>query len=243
MNYYFIKHIFLLLAIILVAESADAQLNAGAYLDAGKINISDNAVVKTALVADYQLGKVSIATGGQFELSGPSPNVFTGFYLQGGYEVSIKNFPFDVEGLFLLNPYSDIIHEWNLGVLLNAEQPHFTYRLGTNFRKYYITGDAQDEYEIEEGNSLYEKWNLIYLLGYTLKPRGHHWNVGITATNIDYFLINQETNPMIYLRGSYAISDPISVYLETWYKSAGTFNISSNTFGYFFRTGVIWTLK
>jgi len=226
MNTYFIKYILIFLPAFMLVASANAQLNAGAYLDAGKINTYDGAVVKTALLADYQIGKVSMATGGQFDLAGTSPNVFTGFYFQGAYEFAIKKFPLDVQGLFLLNPYSDIIHEWNI-----------------NFRKYYITGKAQDEYEIEENNSVFEKWNLMYLLGYMLKPRDHHWNVGVTVTNVDYFLINQETNPMINLRGSCAISDPFSIYLETWYKSAGTFNISANTFGYFFRTGVIWKLK
>jgi len=243
MNTNFVKYILFFLPALVLGASANAQLNAGAFLDAGKINISDGAVVKTAVLADYKIGKVTLAAGGQLELQGPSPNAFTGFYFMGGYNVPVHKFPFDVQGLFLLNPYSDIINEWNLGLLLNAEKPHFTYKLGTNFRKYYITKRAQDEYQIEGENSLYEKWNLMYLLGYTLKPRDHQWNVGVTVTNIDYFLINQETNPMVYLRGSYAISDPFSVYLETWYKSSGTFNISANTFGYFLRTGIIWNLK
>ena len=232
-----------ILFILLLTFRANGQIQISTYLDAGRINVSEEGVVKTAVLADYHIGKIALYTGGQLEFQGPSPNEFTGFYLKGGYEVSAKKFPFDVQGLFLLNPYSDIIHEWSLGLLLNAEQPHFTYKLGTNFRKYYITNKAKNEYDIGDNSSLFEKWNVMYLLGYRLKPRDHHWNAGITVTNIDYFLINQETNPMIYLRGSYAISDPFSVYLETWYKSAGTFNIGANTFGYFFRAGVIWSLK
>jgi hypothetical protein len=224
-------------------SNALAQVHLSTYIDAGKINISEWGVVKTALMADYRVKKLTISTGGQLELAGPSPNAFTGFYLKGGYGFAIKNFPFDVQGIFLLNPYSEIIHEWNLGLQANVEKPHFTWKLGTGFRKYYITDQAREDYDIEESSSLYEKWNLLYEITYTLKPRDHIWNAGISITNLDYFLINQETNPMIYIRGSWNFSTPFTLYAEAWYKSAGTFNISANSFGYFFRTGLIWKLS
>lgn len=243
MNAGILKFPSVILFMLFAVFQANGQIKVSTYLDAGKINTYESAITSTALLADWQIGKVKFATGGQFELAGPSPNTFIGFYFQGGYGLAIKNFPFDIQGRFLLNPYSELIHEWNIGLLANVEKPHFTLKLGTGFRKYYITADAQAEYEIDDATSLYEKWNLLYEATWLLKPRANEWNVGASVTNLDYFLISQETNPMINIRGSWNISEPFTLYAEAWYKSAGTFNISANTFGYFFRTGLIWNVK
>jgi len=35
----------------------------------------------------------------------------------------------------------------------------------------------------------------------------------------------------------------LTVFLDSWYKKAGVFNISANSFGYSFRTGVTWEIK
>jgi len=80
----------------------------------------------------------------------------------------------------------------------------------------------------------------MYLIGYNLKPIDHDWNVGITITNVDHFIINQETNPVFYLHGKYQVSKPLTLFGEWWYKSAEAFNISVNHFGFFFRTGLVW---
>ncbi len=243
MHTYSLKYLLIFITVLLLRSYAVAQVHLSTYIDGGKINISDEGLMKTSFLATYRMNKLSISSGGQLELTGPSPNTLTGLYLKGGYGVTIKNFPFEVHGIFLLNPYSEIIHEWNIGLLANVEKPHFTWKLGAGVRKYYITGDAQDEYDINDVSGLYEKWNVLYEATYTLKPRGHIWNTGISITNLDYFLINQETNPMVNIHGSWNISTPITIYAEGWYKSAGTFNISANSFGYFFRTGLIWKLS
>jgi len=83
---------------------------------------------------------------------------------------------------------------------------------------------------------------LLYLLGYYLKPQEHNWNVGINVTNIDYYLLNQSTNPLFYLQGEYRPTERMSLFAEAWYKSAGAFNISVNYFGYLFRSGLLWKL-
>jgi hypothetical protein len=69
------------------------------------------------------------------------------------------------------------------------------------------------------------------------------WNIGFSFTNIDYFIINQETNPVINLQGKYDVSKSLTLFLESWYKSSGAFNLSVNSFGFFFRTGVLWKIK
>ena len=61
-------------------------------------------------------------------------------------------------------------------------------------------------------------------------------------TNIDNFLINQDTNPMLFLQGKYQVTAPLTLYIEPWYQSAGSLNLSANYFGFFIRTGLIWKL-
>ena len=99
-------------------------------------------------------------------------------------------------------------YDW--GILAYLELKHFTFKLGTEFRTYHITQKASEEYDIESNKNLHENWNIMYLAGYNLKPIDNKWNIGIAITNIDYFLINQDINPMLYLQGKYRVTPPIN---------------------------------
>ena len=46
----------------------------------------------------------------------------------------------------------------------------------------------------------------MYSFSYFLKPTDENWNVGLSVTNIDHFVINQETNPVMNLCGLYNAS-------------------------------------
>lgn len=73
-------------------------------------------------------------------------------------------------------------------------------------------------------------------------PHNHNWNLGLTITNIDYYTINQSTNPIFNLQMKYDLKPNLSVRIDSWYKQAGIFNIYANYFGYFFRGGVKWEI-
>lgn len=231
--------LFFLLSAVAVKGQSKAQL--ATYLDLGSNNVSDGLFIRTAGLGSYQKGKFHFDGGLQFELKNTSGRTFTGAKILGGREFIIKDFSFEAQGLFMYNPFSDLLYEMNWGVLLKAQRKHFFYKLGTNFRSYHIPKSISDD-NLQGTNALQENWNLMYLVGYNLKPIDHKWNVGISVTNIDHFIINQETNPVLYLQGKYQVSKPLTLFSEAWYKSAGAFNISVNHFGYFFRTGLIWQL-
>lgn len=231
----------MLLAIFTSVEM-HAQGLLSTYIDAGENNISEGLYIKTALFGQYHFVKTRIEGGIQLDVKSANSNFLTGISLKASQEFVIKEFPFEVQGLFMYTPFSDVIHESNWGMLINIERSHFNFQLGTNFRTYRITQKAAENYDINSSRSLHENWNLMYLVGYDLKPEDHTWNIGVSITNIDHFLINQETNPMLKFRGKYAISTPLTIYAESWYKSAGSLNISANYFGFFFRTGLIWKL-
>lgn len=240
MNLSILKYFLFTIFIFLTSMSLEAQVQLSSFIDAGKNNVSEGYYVKSTLAGNYQFGKTNISAGVQLNLKNAVGSVFSGTYFKVSREIKIKTFPFDVEGLFLYSPFSNLIHETNLGLLAIVDRSHFTCKLGTNFRTYHIRDEAAEKYDIESNRSLHENWNIMYLFGYRLKPIENKWNVGISLTNIDYFLINQETNPMVYLKGCFEIKPKLKLYTEYWYKSAGSLNISANSFGAFIRAGIIW---
>lgn len=219
-----------------------AQTGVTGYMDLGSNNVSDGFFVKSALLAQYQFGKNSIEAGLQLDLKSNNERVFSGYSLRYSRLLQIKKFPFEVHGFFLRTLFSDLLRETNWGVVLDMKHNHFTMQLGTEFRSFAFTPKAIDAYGYQEDERIRENWNLVYSFGYHLKPVDYQWNVGLYVTNIDHFVINQETNPVLSLRGRYRVSLPLDLFMEAWYKSAGAFNLSVNYFGFFFRTGIAWDI-
>lgn len=234
---------FLMFLLLITSTGLEAQLSLSMYFDAGKNNVSEGLYIKTAAIGDYEFGKNYVGGGVQFDLKSPGTDFISATSLEIGREFSIKNFPFEIEGLIHYSRFSDLLYEYNLGVSGKVKLDHFDFRLGTHFRTYMITKDAVEEYSIEKHKKIHENWNLLYLVAYRLKPVDHEWNVFLSVTNIDHFIINQETNPVLFLRGEYRVSDPLNIFSELWYKTAGSLNLSVNHFGFFVRTGIVWDIE
>ena len=235
------KYFIITFFILMFTGNIAAQVKLSSNIDAGENNVSEGFCVKSSLWGSWQIDKIRIEGGTQFDLKSVNDNFFTAASLLAGRKFLIGKFQFEAQGLLIYNLFSEPIHESNLGILTNIERKHFIFKLGTEFRNYHITKRGVKEYDIESNKVIHENWNLIYLFQYNLKPYDHKWNIGTSITNIDQFLINQETNPMVNLKGRYKISSPLTLYFESWYMNAGSLNISAGYFGYFLRTGVIWS--
>ena len=231
-----------ILGFLLIGKSF-AQLRFSAFSDVGKTNVSEGTYLTSSAIGAYKTGKTEFMAGSQLNVKYNDKKALGGFFLSAAHDLQIKNFPFEVKGFFVYNPFSDVARESNYGLLTKVTRGHLTCQLGTNFRHFYISNQAVETYGIESNKSMVEKWNLMYSIRYGLKPEDHVWNIGISITNIDYFLINQETNPMISLNGKYRLKDNLELLTEIWYKGAGSLNISANHFGYFVRTGLVWKLS
>ena len=218
----------------------EAQVKIVPYLDAGSTAVSEGGYLKAAVLGGYRLNNFILEGGLQLDAAGSGSTLFSGVSLSPGWAFTIRTFRFESRAFFLYNRFSEPIHEYNWGIIAGQARPHFTWQLGTEFRTYHITRKAASEYGIESDNNLHENWNMVYHLGYNLRPAEHKWNAGIALTNMDHFLINQGTNPMLFLKGRYRITAPLDLFAEAWYKSAGAMNLSANFFGFFIRTGVIW---
>ncbi len=231
----------ILLFITITGMNLAAQPGLTLYGDAGKNTISDALFIRSALVGHYRSGKNQLEAGFQTNLYNGNKIVLSGYRINGSHEFKVKNTLLELKGFWLWTASSELLQETNFGFYISMKQKHFEMQLGTNFRTYSFRRKAMEGYPIAEGDSkIYEKFNLMYSFSYNLKPRDSRWNTGLTVTNTDYFLINQETNPYVNLHGSYKVSSPVCLFAEAWYKNAGSFNMSTNYFGFVIRGGVKW---
>jgi hypothetical protein len=219
-----------------------AQLETTCYTDAGKTVVSDGLFVRSAWMADYRFGKNNIAAGLQINFKSNADRILSGYFASASREWMIKNFPVEVQGFFILSPYSQILKETLWGFSLGTYSRHFVLKIGTSFRTYAYTRTAIKDYDITSNYKIHENWNPTYLLGYYVKPIDHRWNVGFALTNIDNFSINQDTNPAFKMHVAYRPGLSFNCFMEYWYKSAGAFNLMVNHFGFFIRTGIVWDI-
>ncbi len=220
-----------------------AQLQTSAYIDLGQNVSSDGLFLKIADLTSYQLGRNKLGGGVQIDILSNTDRVFSGFNFNLSREWSIKSFPVETRAFFMLTPFSDILRESNWGILFGIYRDHFTIKIGTEFRTFAYNQKAENSYDIDKGNRIHENWNLMYSFSGYIKPGDSEWNIGLSLTNINNFIINQETNPLLNLRFNYKFNPNLQSYFESWYESAGALNLEVNYFGFFIRTGIIWDIN
>ncbi len=226
----------------LICFTSVAQPGLSIYTDAGRNNVSHGVFINSAILGHYKYGKNKVSAGFLADLKNYN-NGFSGFTLNASRFVSIKDNLIELKAFYTRTYPTAIFAESNWGILLQINHKRFEAAVGSNFRTYSFSQQAVDEYNISKNNSkVHEIFNLMYRLSYYVKPTDNNWNVCLSITNIDYFVINQETNPVLNLSGMYKISSPVSLYFQAWYKCSGVTNLELNHFGYFFRAGIIWDI-
>ncbi len=239
----FILKLFFTNFLSLICFNLVAQAGLSAYNDIGKNNVSQGIFIKSATMAYYKSGKNRLETGFQTDLKNNKFS-FSGYTLSASRILKIKKIPIELKGFCTLIYPSEIFEETNWGALLKMRQKHFEMAIGTNFKSYNFRQKAVEDYNIDPKHTkVHEIYNIMYSFSYYLKPADDSWNIGLSVTNIDHFIINQETNPVFNLTCLYRISSPVCLYMQAWYKCAGITNLELNHFGFFFRTGIIWDIN
>ncbi len=239
-----LKYLLLILIFFSAIHENNAQLNLQFYIDIGENNVSGGTFVNNLYRGSYQFKNYNIEGGLQLDIKSENSNTLTGIDIIGLRKFSIKKIPVDVKGFFMLNRFSDILYETNYGVRIETRiLKSILFEIGTNFKSYKINATARKKYDIDKSNSTLNE-NLIYtyLLSAYLKPHNNNWNVGLSVTNYDYYIINQLINPNFNLLMKYKLGSNLTLYLDSWYKLSGIFNIHANHFGYFFRSGLKWKI-
>ncbi|MCK5839789.1 MAG: hypothetical protein KAG99_08070 [Bacteroidales bacterium] len=237
------------LLILLIAlagyNPAFTQITLQSYGDIGVNNISNGAYAMLGVMPEYTLNQYKARAGFQMTFSSRAENIFSGYFVAASAIVMPDKFPLEIGGFYQWNPFSGQLRETNWGILLGHSTEHWDFNLGTNFRTYKFSKKAIEESGFPEGSDtkIRENWNFMYAVTYFINPSENRWNIGATICNFDHFLIEQETNPMVNIKFLYQTAPKTTLFAETWYKSAGLFNMRVNSFGFFFRAGVIWEIN
>jgi len=234
----------LIINLIFTSAGLFAQPGISIYSDIGSNNISKGIFIKSAAFGSYKYGKNNFETGIQADLKNNNKTGFSGYTLSASRNMAIKDFSFELKGFFMQTVPSEILSETNWGALMEMRHNRFEMSIGTNFRTYSLRQRTSDKYEINNSHTqIREVPNVMYSFVCKMKPDDETWNLCLAVTNIDNFNINQETNPVVNLKGMYKLSSPVTLYIQACYKSAGVTNLVLNYFGYFIRTGIIWNIN
>lgn len=221
-----------------------AQPQVSAYTDIGLNNVSDGLFLKSALFGACRFGKNRVETGFQIDIINKNHFMFSGYTINASRDLDIKGLPFELQAFCTWTSYSEILRENSWGALFKMRHKRFEMSIGTNFRTYAFRKQAIIDYKIEKSAiRIHENFNVMYSFGYYIKKTDDQWNIGLSLTNKDIFIINQETNPILCLHGLYKPGSHMCLNAEFRYKTAGTTNLAMNHFGFFFRTGILWNFN
>jgi hypothetical protein len=235
------QRVILSIVLLVTGMSLSAQPEFTLYNETGKNISSQKLIIKSAAFVSISSGKTSLDAGLQYDHKSINENNFTGFSVSSSRSFSIKGTPVSINGFYIQTRPTSILNEFNWGALLNLRHNRFEMSLGTNFRTLSINKKGLSEFMVSDDDSrIHEVYNIMYSFSYYLNRSDEKWNAGLSLTNIDNFVINQETNPFIKLNGSWNIDSRLNLYSEACYKISGASNLEVNYFGFYLRTGIIW---
>jgi len=237
-----IKNTLFIIGLMAFNNGLHAQFHSSVYSDAGKNNTSNGFLIKTAVWGTYSFSNNAVGIGSQIDVMSKRKNSHPGIFLNYSRRIYISDHPLHITGFLLYNKFAVSLYETNRGIFFTSQHPHFYYKLGTNIRTYGLSKNGINKYNIEKPEKIHEYFNIMYTITYYIKPSDFKWNIGISAGNTDYFVINQETNPVFNLQARYQLKKSMLLYVESWYKTAGAYNLSINPFGYFIRTGLAYSI-
>jgi hypothetical protein len=238
------KKVFLSCCILICCFSLQSQPKIYFHTDGGKSNTSNGLYLKSAAIGNLKSGKYAAEAGLQADLFYNDHSSFSGFKFSLSRDFTIRKRTFQIEGFYLRTIVSEITGETNWGVLLNKGSKHFKSKIGANFRTYSFTNYAIREFSLEKGTTrCHDVLNIMYSFTCDIKLEENLWNAGMTITDADHFVINQENNVVVNLHGSYKLSPSLLLFTQVWYEVAGITNLKLNNFGYFLRAGIVWKLN
>jgi hypothetical protein len=239
----YIHYVVIFTASLFICNWSFAQHSLHYSFDAGSNNISNGIYFQSNAFGVYNINKIKLTSGFRLYHKSNFDVVFGGLNVNGSTSISVKNKKFQLEGFYQWTRFSSLLYENNFGALIGRKNKRYEFKFGTHTRVFKFGKSAQKEYNISKDNSAIIEWfNIIYYYTQYLNTIDKSWNVGLSITNIDYFNLHQETNPMLNLKGYFKPSEKIELFSELWHLNSGAFNINVNHFGYFFRIGLLWNV-
>lgn len=246
------KHLLTILFLALLCIPGYSQFAESAYIDIGSSQVSSGAYMRAASITGYRIKNYEMQLGLQTMFGSAERKVFSGMFADVSGDYLIKGFSINANIFFRHNPFSDLVSETNFGLMVRHSWDHIEMHLGYHSRIYSLKKDEVDQGDLEDPDlRIYEWRNFMYKGILWLRPRtvllteqpDRHWNAGAALTNFDYFLIQQETNPILQGMFYYKLNPTWILYGECWYQGAGMLNLSANYYGFYIRTGFRWQIN
>lgn len=218
-----------------------AQRGLSVYLEAGNINPDHGITFRTGSTGKFNFGRNLLAVGTRFDLKNTGTEGFSGISLAAKREIFMKPFRCDLSGFFIETLHSDILRITDYGVLLTAHSKHIDLTFGTGFKIYAFSQKSRSAYNMDGTvSNIKENFNLLYSISCHIKNSGSKWDAGISIADLDYFEINQSTNPSFSIFTQFKLNELLSLSVQAMCKTAGLINMHCDIFGYFLRTGISW---
>lgn len=235
----------ILLFLLLLSGTLDAQITHHIYADAGSSTVSSGLYIGPAFLVSHQYGDFYGGTGFRWVIPAEGRNSFSGWHIAGGKDFTVKDIDLSATIFYLRNPYSDLLAENNAGILLRHERTHLAIHAGYHMRSFRLSAKNTMAVDLPgfDDRTIREYRNFLYRGTLRMKDPSAPWNLSASVTNYDWFLLQQETNPMFVLEGTCRITDALELNASFWYRGAGMLNLHFNHFGYHFRTGIVWRLE
>jgi hypothetical protein len=235
----------LMLLSLSVAPDTASHPAARMFHDIGQNNISSGVFMRHGLGLGWQHKKLSLNTAVLLESVGGKDNAFAASAIDLGYKpaIAIKGFPVKAGVLLIHDNGMRNVKAMNYALFAEHHRKHWRFSGGLHFRHYYLSAKAIEQFQITENRAFAETWNPIYKLGYAFFYHDKPWQIVLNTTNIDFFYINQITNPMFNIIGSWIVKKDWQVMAALWYRSAGNLNASVNPYEFFFRAGITWKIN
>jgi len=232
-----------LLMLSLFTIICSSQPSITSFIEAGQNNIFNKGYFSYSIFPSYDLKNDSFDAGILLSFGGDRETNFGGYSLGYMREFSLLKQSFAVSAFYLWAPFSTELRETNFCLTLNYKLPHFRFTLGNNYRTYRFSKAYIRSDENPSGNyRIIEPGNFIYSFQYCLNREEKLWNLMLSVTNSDLFIIEQETNPILLLKGTYQFKENLSSFIDIGYKSSGLLCIKVDYFGYLIRLGIKWDI-
>jgi len=214
------------------------------FIEAGQNKVVNRGYFCLAVIPSFDFKKNNIDAGVLWTFGGQREVNFAGLSLKATRRFSFLRQSFAISGSYLMEPFSNELRQINYSLILNYRVSNFQFDLGNNYRIYRLSkAFIRSNNNFSDNYKIVEPGNLIYTFQYSVKRKEESWNISVSLTNYDFFIIEQEKNPMVLLGGTYLIKQNISLFADLGLKYAGFSNYEIEFFGYFFRLGMEWNIR
>jgi hypothetical protein len=226
-----------------VVSNAKAQFQLQGSTELGHTNVSEGMYLRSSLKGTYSMDQFKIQSAIQNELISYNSSFISGFNAAANYRFNLQSYPLQAKLLFLQNILSNYVSERNYAALLSTDKQKLNVTLGLGFKTIGFTKYARKHASISSNKSINENFNLLYDLNYSFLKSYIAWELKLGLSNFDEFTINQATNPMLFANAAYKINNKLQLTTDICYKTAGSFNLHVNYFGFYIRPGIIWKIN